>query len=47
VEATLPPSTVLRATVKLDKQVRISSDEQDSACSLEARARGEICEACQ
>ena len=44
---TTSASTIEKTTVKLDKQVRISSDEQDSACSLEARARGEICEACQ
>jgi ribonucleoside-diphosphate reductase alpha chain len=44
---TTSASNIEKTTVKLDKQVRISSDEQASACSLEARARGEICEACQ
>ena len=44
---TTSASTIEKTTVKLDKQVRISSDEQASACSLEARARGETCEACQ
>ena len=44
---TTSASTIEKTTVKLDKQVRISNDDQASACSLEARARGEICEACQ
>ncbi len=44
---TTSASNIEKTTVKLDKQVRISSEEQASACSLEARARGEICEACQ
>ena len=54
---TTSASNIEKATVKLDKQVRITAtetaaprqytEEEKLACSLEARRNGEICEACQ
>ena len=54
---TLSASNVEKATISVKKDVRITTEEQApkptyseseiKACSLEARARGEECEACQ
>ena len=51
---TMSASNVEKATISVKKDVRITTDEvkvyteaEVRACSLEARARGEECEACQ
>jgi ribonucleoside-diphosphate reductase alpha chain len=51
---TMSASNVEKATISVKKDVRITTEEvkvyteaEAQACSLEARARGEECEACQ
>lgn len=44
---TLGASNIEKATLNVKKEVRIRTEEEKQACSIEAMRNGEICEACQ